>query len=129
LREGAYADTGNGSIWYPGFRAYFKESNLTAPGPADLWVFVDEHPDSINDGWLESDMANATEWQDVPSCLHNRACDFNFADGHSEIHKWLNALFPPSQIIYGNITTGVSDSTSDITWMHNHTSVSLFAAP
>ena len=124
--EGSAYPVGNGgSAWYGDYRAYFKESDLTAPTPANLWLFVDEHPDSINDGWLESNMDDAIEWQDVPSCLHNRAADFNFADGHSEIHKWLNPLFPPSRIAYDNITTGVSDSTVDIKWMHSHTSVPL----
>ena len=27
-----------------------KASDLTIPGPVDTFVFVDEHPDSINDG-------------------------------------------------------------------------------
>ena len=41
-----------GEYWVPGFAAYGKESDLTAPAPSQLWVFADEHPDSINDAWL-----------------------------------------------------------------------------
>ena len=26
---------------------------------------------------------------DVPASYHNGACGYGFADGHSEIHKWL----------------------------------------
>jgi prepilin-type N-terminal cleavage/methylation domain-containing protein len=125
IEGGAYGRSGEGSTWYPTYRAYFKESDLTAPAPALLWVFVDEHPDSINDGWLESDMSNPNEWQDVPSCLHNHACGFNFADGHSEIHKWLNARIPPNSVVFGNITTGFEDPGPDLQWMHSHTSVPL----
>ena len=54
-------------------------------------MFVDEHPDSINDsifhfkpGFMPSDYA----WRDLPASYHNNACDFSFADGHSEIKKW-----------------------------------------
>ena len=125
IEGGAYASSGAGSAWYPGFRAYFKEADLTAPAPAQLWVFVDEHPDSINDGWLESDMSNPSEWQDMPSSLHNHACGFNFADGHSEIHKWLNPKLPPNSVIFGNITTGLVDQGPDLQWMHSRTSVPL----
>ena len=31
---------------------YKKLSDIRRPPPSNLWVFVDEHPDSINDGWL-----------------------------------------------------------------------------
>ena len=48
----------DGSAWYSGYRAYVKEGDMTDPTPSQLWLFVDEHPDSINDGWLESDMAS-----------------------------------------------------------------------
>jgi prepilin-type N-terminal cleavage/methylation domain-containing protein len=122
IEGGSYPNPTAGSVWYPSYRAYGKESDLIVPAPAQLWVFVDEHPDSINDGWLESDMDSLTQWQDVPSCLHDRAAGFNFADGHSEIHKWVDPTFPPSQVIYGNITTGYYDATSDLQWMHSHTS-------
>lgn len=75
-------------------REYFsatKTSQPTKPGPANLWVFVDEHPDSINDGIFQViaglTQANA-EWRDLPASYHNGACGFSFADGHSEIKKW-----------------------------------------
>ena len=114
---------GGGSTWYPDYRAYFKESDLTAPAPAQMWLFLDEHPDSINDGWLESNMDAIDKWQDVPSCLHNNACDFNFADGHSEVHKWLS-LKHCLPVVYDNNTTGIPDPNSpDLRWLHAHTSV------
>ncbi len=55
------------------------------------WVFVDEHPDSINDAMLYVNsglpVLNAA-WVDWPASYHDGACGFSFADGHSEIHKW-----------------------------------------
>ena len=79
---------------YPPGRTYFsanKSVHLLTPGPANVWVCVDEHPDSINDsifhvapGFPASDY----QWRDLPASYHNGACGFSFADGHSEIKKW-----------------------------------------
>jgi len=47
------AETGDaGSTWYPAWRKYDKMTDIVEPSPSMLWVFVDEHPDSINDGWM-----------------------------------------------------------------------------
>ena len=65
------------------------------PSPAHYFVFLDEHPDSINDGYFEASYGITYEggvyggkWGDLPASYHNRACGFSFADGHSEIHQW-----------------------------------------
>ena len=39
----------------------------------------------------ETSAASSGNWRDVPSSLHNGACGFAFADGHSEVHKWKTA--------------------------------------
>jgi prepilin-type N-terminal cleavage/methylation domain-containing protein/prepilin-type processing-associated H-X9-DG protein len=77
--------------WYPTYLQYLKLGDMVRPGPSDLWVLVDEHPDSINDGWLITDVTSKSRWVDLPASYHNGACGFAFADGHSEIHKWLEA--------------------------------------
>jgi len=70
------------------YKGAARSSDLTTPGPSGTWVYVDEHPDSINDaGAFAPD--SATNIPDAPSTAHNGACGFAFADGHSEIHKWL----------------------------------------
>ena len=59
--------------------------------PTDIFVLLDEHPDSINDGWFIAvgrDWGGAYAWCDFPSTLHNGACGFAFLDGHSQIKKW-----------------------------------------
>jgi prepilin-type N-terminal cleavage/methylation domain-containing protein len=80
-------DVANGGI----YAQFIKESDCSVLSTSMLWVFVDEHPDSINDVGLgvkmASDFAN-TAWVDIPADYHNFACGFGFADGHSEIHKW-----------------------------------------
>jgi prepilin-type processing-associated H-X9-DG protein len=49
---------------------------------------LDEHPDSINDGYFLIN-PGASQWGDLPASYHNGAAGFSFADGHSEIHRWL----------------------------------------
>ena len=70
------------------YTQFLKQSNV--PRPAKTWLFLDEHPDSINDGYFINN-PTVTHWQDVPASYHNGACGFSFADGHSEVKKWLSA--------------------------------------
>jgi hypothetical protein len=88
----AFIDSSGSSVGfgYPQFFYYRKLSDIINPGPSDLFVMVDEHPDSINDAWLVVDPTTPTQWgNDLPASYHNGACGFNFSDGHSEIHHWL----------------------------------------
>jgi len=81
------------------YRKFRKESETANPGPANLFVMVDEHPDSINDGSFAVQMPSsdtATVWVDLPTKYHGDACAFSFADGHSEMHKWRNPDVIPS---------------------------------
>jgi prepilin-type N-terminal cleavage/methylation domain-containing protein len=77
------------------YRNAKKASDLVWPGPSATWVLIDEREDSINNGcfgvqtngidpWVGS-MATMVNW---PAAYHNRAGALNFADGHSEIHRW-----------------------------------------
>jgi len=92
IEGGVYSDHGPGSShWYAGWWAYNKITDINNPPPAKLWVFVDEHPDSINDGWTITDVTNPNNWVDLPASYHNGACGFGFADGHAEIKKWLES--------------------------------------
>ena len=73
--------------WSPTFFFAKKMANLIRPGPSMAWLFVDEHPDSINDaGAFPPDRIGNIP--DAPATYHNGAAGFAFADGHSEIHKW-----------------------------------------
>jgi len=67
--------------------SYKKYTQLLKP--AQLWVFLDEHPDSIDDGLFFQ--AGSGHWENVPASYHNGACGFSFADGHSETKKWRDA--------------------------------------
>ena len=109
----------------PTFKVYVKETDMVRPAPVNLWVFVDEHPDSINDGGFAVKMpisGTDTVWVDVPAAYHGGACGFSFADGHAEIHKWLRPqAIPPVkyQMISGQIA--VNDN-PDVRWVAARTS-------
>jgi prepilin-type N-terminal cleavage/methylation domain-containing protein len=75
---------------------YVKVAGI--PQPSNIYVFLDEHPDSINDGYFDDGSQGSpavpTMWasgnSDVPASYHSGACGFSFSDGHSEIHKWMD---------------------------------------
>jgi hypothetical protein len=76
-----------------GWKAYRKVNDITAPSPANLWLLIEQHPDSINDGRFAVDCLNqkaSARLVDFPANFHNRSCSVSFTDGHSEMHKWLS---------------------------------------
>lgn len=81
-----------------GYRIYNKLGSFTAPGPAKTWVFLDECPDSINDGLFQVNMGSASSaltaksWSDIVGSLHNGGGGLAFADGHAEIKKWVDVI-------------------------------------
>jgi prepilin-type processing-associated H-X9-DG protein len=73
-----------------GYRLFNRVSQLIAPIPPSLaFIFLEEHPGSINDGYFQVDMINAI-FPDMPGSNHGSKGSFSFADGHAELHKWLN---------------------------------------
>jgi prepilin-type N-terminal cleavage/methylation domain-containing protein/prepilin-type processing-associated H-X9-DG protein len=92
--------------------------------PANIYVFLDEHPDSIDDGWyifcINSDPTEVTTWSDLPASGHGGAGGFAFADGHSEIHKWLSPATVQPVNNTGAFNDAVGPSTVDINWVAQH---------
>ncbi len=111
--------------WDPIYQSYSKPNQFIYPGPSQTWVFVDEHPDSINDAGLFN--PRAAKWVDVPATYHNGACGFSFVDGHAEIHKWRGSLstgraravlYTDGSDMPGLIPTVNTDI--DVNWMTYH---------
>ncbi len=121
IEGGAYKDPSGGSTWYPTYRRYDKFAQVLKPSPSDLWLVVDEHPDSINDGWLITGVMNPDSWIDLPASYHNGACGFSFVDGHSEIHMWrvASTKLPVRMTDFPGVS---SPKSQDLAWMIEHSS-------
>ena len=115
--------------WLPesGYRVYKKGADIVNPGKT--FVFVDEHPDSLNDGAFAVQMASPTARNaqiiDFPASYHNGACGFSFADGHAEIHKWIGSKIKAPASYTGTMSLNVDagDSVEDIKWLSSVTTV------
>ena len=111
----------------PGYQQFVKTADFRHP--ANIYVTLDEHPDSINDGYFwtsipKTIVATAGNWADLPASYHNGAAGFSFADGHSEIHKW---RFPSTKLPVS--TTGSfigapypKSASADNEWLQSHSS-------
>jgi len=117
---GVGAGNAEGGPWDTLYKHIKKASQFSYPGPAETWVYLDEHPCSINDAGFFN--PHATTWIDQPASYHNGAAGFAFADGHSEIHKWLDSLNSAKAKAVNTSFTGVTangtySNDRDIHWM------------
>ena len=108
----------------PAYVQFFNSASL--PQPDTLFVFLDEHANSINDGYFVN-QAYSTNWIDLPASYHNGAGSFSFADGHSEIHRWRNAstrqpVRPDSKVPLLPMTFPQNEK-DDYKWVIRHMSV------
>jgi prepilin-type N-terminal cleavage/methylation domain-containing protein len=89
---------------YPTYRQFLKSGSI--PNPAGFFVMCDEHPDSINDGFLQANPHTDTppaHWDDLPATYHDGACGFALADGHSEIHKFKSRACTILPVTFGSV--------------------------
>ena len=120
-----------------GYTVYLSDSMMHGGlGPADIIVLVEEHPDSINDGawaFLMPVNPQATYWVDVPSRIHGSANDWSFADGHCEMHGYVQpGVIPPVMYNHSIAGSGVGGTgggsvqsvpkDADVNWVASHCS-------
>lgn len=75
------------------YHVFRKLSDVSVMGHSKAYVFIDEHPDSINFGDFAVAMNDGlpptrTYIIDYPASTHNGSGGLSFADGHAEVHKW-----------------------------------------
>jgi prepilin-type N-terminal cleavage/methylation domain-containing protein/prepilin-type processing-associated H-X9-DG protein len=70
---------------------WIRYTEIRRPTPSSLFVFIDEHPDTL----LDSQFGNPVRgrywppmWFDMPADRHNRGACLSFADGHAERWRW-----------------------------------------
>ena len=126
-------DSGTTLSYNAGYHAYVKVGELNgAVGPSTAFVFCEENMCTLNDGYLQVNDGSPI-WPDVPGSYHKWGCGFGFADGHSELHKWMTpalkiavayGLGYPSgpQNIYANPG---GNNNVDYAWWKAHTAAPL----
>jgi prepilin-type processing-associated H-X9-DG protein len=101
--------------FYPGYRIFTRLSDFRAMAPAQTFLFLEEHPDSINDP-LFIPTINQPSWLDVPASYHLGGCSFAFVDGHVELKQWQSArTVVPVRYLYTPINVPSNDP--DYLWM------------
>jgi len=94
-------------------RVFYRQGDLISPRPDHAWVFIDENPNSVNDGWFVCDPNSPVEWWDVPASYHNGAGGLSYADGHAEIKKWTDA-----KVLNAKANNQPKDpNSSDLPWL------------
>jgi prepilin-type processing-associated H-X9-DG protein len=107
----------------PEYTQFFKLT--TVPVPSRIFVFLDEHPDSITDGYFMNHIYYP-EWVRLPASWHEGAATFSFADGHADSHSWKCAsTMPPSQADAAGLPIDVSEEPRDFNWLAAHMTVPL----
>ena len=108
------------------WRTCGRLAGISAPGPAELFMFVDEAPGSIGNGSFDVSMVVPTSMVSWPATYHNFAASFSFLDGHGESHKWrdgrtkMTGTRIPASVPVPVIQTGPDNQ--DILWLQRHTS-------
>jgi prepilin-type processing-associated H-X9-DG protein len=89
-----------------------KMNNLSQPGPANCFTFVDENTYTLLvsggvDFSFTPGLPAASEFfQSLPGTYHGSAGNISFADGHGEQHKWLDPVVTKYKSVYNSINTG-----------------------
>ncbi|MEN9674115.1 MAG: PilD-dependent protein PddA [Verrucomicrobiota bacterium] len=114
----------NGDSWYTEEikKTHFtfrKSSDIVRPSPSEAFVFLDEHPDAIDDGYFLVFVNRHHLWGNMPANYHNGACGLSFADGHAEIRKWVDADSKSKKIVAN------PKGPNDVPWMQLRTSAPI----
>ena len=112
-----------GNVLNPGYKQFITMQEIAHP--SGIFVFLDEHPDSIGDGYFYNNEEEA-EWIHLPASYHNGAGSFSFADGHVESHRWISInTKQPAKPDAVPLPMPIHSESSDFEWLAERTSVDL----
>jgi prepilin-type N-terminal cleavage/methylation domain-containing protein len=129
LYVGGFDGTDGNWPWAHPYRIYAKLPDIDLP--SQIFVFLDMREDSVNWGNFMTYMAGYSPTDpsqygfdgDFPGMYHNLACGFSFADGHSELKRWLDPRTRPPLTIGANpLFSHFSQSPDnpDVAWLQDH---------
>ncbi|RME95720.1 MAG: prepilin-type N-terminal cleavage/methylation domain-containing protein [Verrucomicrobia bacterium] len=123
LSMNGYMGYETAGITTQGYHIFRRITQIIRPAPSMAWVFIDEHPKSINDGFFVTlmdgyDPRDPSKWRigNYPASFHGEASGIAFADGHSEIHKWND-----SRILNHSVNITPSPGNPDVEWLMERT--------
>ncbi len=91
--------------------------------PSRTFLYLDERPDSINDGVFSTDETPGNlHLRDVPAAYIGGAAGFSFADGHSIIHKWVGSFItqPIRRTPINDQYLSDGSDIQDLRWIQQH---------
>ena len=104
----------------PSYQQFFALTEI--PQPSDIFVFIEEHPDSLRDGYFLN-KAYSNRWKDLPASYHSGGANLVFADGHAEYQRWKvgSTRVPPRPLAFE--PDGTLEDARDFSWLMQHTSI------
>ena len=121
-----------------GWMVYRKSADMAAPGPSKLWLFIDEHPDSLDDCAFVVDCESPSiggRLISFPAHYHNGASNFSFADGHAESRRWLDERTKRPNLYCGCLSHYAANgyytqtpNNPDLAWLKERTSSKISRA-
>ena len=95
------------------YKVYRKYSDFGGSlSSSDCFMFLDENPKSLNDGYFDY-AQDGNSVNDRPAINHGNLSSFVFADGHAQLHKWVDVF-----LTYNSTTAG-----QDSKWLAQHGTV------
>jgi prepilin-type N-terminal cleavage/methylation domain-containing protein/prepilin-type processing-associated H-X9-DG protein len=107
----------------PAYRQFFTSRDLI--NPSDVFVLLDEHPDTVNDGFFMNRF-HEFKWGNLPGSFHNGAASISYADGHVAPRRWsvtgpTGTTRPPVRGAVGGSFD--ANPRADFEWLRDHSSV------
>ena len=107
----------------PEYRQFLSDNQIRRT--SEIFVFLGEHPDTINDGYYMNRF-HEYKWGNMPASYHNGATALSYADGHAATHRWAvsgehGTIRPPHKGAVGGIVP--AKPRTDFQWIIDHSSV------
>lgn len=104
----------------PGFRVFKRTGDMNFPGPADLFVFMEIHPESICRPFFGLHMTTSSFYH-IPASYHGPRSTVSFGDGHVDSHRWSDPRTsnPPKTLDWHGHDY-LTPNNQDVVWLQQH---------
>ncbi len=109
----------------PKYKQFFRVTEV--PDASRVFVFIEEHPDSLDDGYFLHS-GDKYEWHDVPASYHNGGANVAFVDGHVQYHQWRSGqVRAPAQafVLQYPMRIKTPEAAADFHWLLDRMSISV----